>query len=70
MTILPLLLLATSPIQIDGIFNDWPTAVTHQEDDQFIYERIELPSVACLQQLPEQKVVHVGEYTIFFSPEE
>jgi len=68
MIFLPLVLVATSPIQIDGSFDDWPDAITHQEDEHFIYTRLELPSVACLQQLPEQKVMNVGEYTIFFSP--
>ncbi|MBC8309097.1 MAG: endonuclease/exonuclease/phosphatase family protein [Phycisphaerales bacterium] len=68
MLILPILCLALSPIQIDGSFHDWEDGVTHQEDDYFVYQLIELPSEACLQQLPEQKVVEIGEYTVFFSP--
>ncbi|MBT4530238.1 MAG: hypothetical protein HOC27_03450 [Phycisphaerae bacterium] len=68
MHFLLLLLLATSPIQIDGSFNDWPEGITHQEDGNYVYELIELPSDACLQQLPEQKIVEAGEYTVFFSP--
>ena len=68
MPILPLLLLALSPIQIDGSFEDWAQGVTHQEDAHYIYTRIKIPSEACLQQLPEQKVVEIGDYTIFFSP--
>ena len=68
MIILPILCLALSPIQIDGSFHDWEEGVNHQEDDYFVYQRIELPNEACLQQLPKQKVVEIGEYTVFFSP--
>ena len=70
MTILPLLLLALTPIQIDGSFQDWPTGITHQEDPFFHYSLIELPSEQCLQQLPKQHVVELGQYTIIFSPSE
>ena len=68
MTIIPLLCLALSPIQIDGNFSDWKAGVTQQEDEHFVYARIELPEAQCLQQLPEQKIVDVGEYKVFFSP--
>ncbi len=68
MTFLPMLLLALSPIQIDGKFNDWADDVTQQEDDYYIYKLIELPSEACLQQLPEQKIIAIGDYKVFFSP--
>jgi endonuclease/exonuclease/phosphatase family metal-dependent hydrolase len=68
MTILPLILLALSPIQIDGSFDDWAEGVTRQEDTQYTYAIIELPNEQCLQQLPQQKVVEIGEYTVFFSP--
>ena len=70
MTILPLLLLALSPIQIDGSFQDWPEGITRQEDLHFHYARIELPSKKCLQQLPTQHVIELGQYTILFSPTE
>jgi len=66
--LIPLLCFALSPIQIDGSFNDWAKGVTSQEDSQFVYRLVLLPESACLQQLPEQKVVELGEYTIFFSP--
>ncbi|MDE1038412.1 MAG: hypothetical protein OR996_06170, partial [Phycisphaerales bacterium] len=69
MQILPLLLLAISPIQIDGLLGDWADGVTLQEDAQFVYKRIDLPSESCLQQLPEQKVVQIGEYEVYFSPD-
>jgi len=69
MHILPLLLLATSPIQIDGSFNDWAAGITSQEDNNYVYKLIEFPEPKCLQQLPEQLVVDVGRYTIFFSPD-
>jgi endonuclease/exonuclease/phosphatase family metal-dependent hydrolase len=62
------LLLAVSPIQIDGLFQDWSDGTNHQEDAKYLYTLVELPNKACLQQLPEQKVVELGEYTIFFSP--
>ena len=68
MHILPILCLTLSPIQIDGSFHDWEDGVTQQEDAYFVYQRIEILSEACLQQLSEQKVVDIGEYTIFFSP--
>ncbi|HIA71842.1 MAG TPA: endonuclease/exonuclease/phosphatase family protein [Phycisphaerales bacterium] len=70
MHFLPLLFLLTSQIQIDGLFQDWPDGVTHQEDAQFVYKRIVLEDVACLQQLPEQKVIQLGQYTIIFSPKD
>ena len=69
MQILPLLLLAISPIQLDGLLGDWADGVTLQEDAQFVYKRIDLPSESCLQQLPEQKVVQIGEYEVYFSPD-
>lgn len=68
MHLIPLLCLALSPIQIDGSFNDWPVGTSTQEDSHFLYKRIELPTKGCLQQLPEQLVVQLGEYTLFFSP--
>ena len=70
MPLLPCLLLALSPIQIDGSFQDWEEGVTHQKDDHYLYQLIELPSEACLQQLPEEKVVELGQYTILFSPKD
>jgi hypothetical protein len=68
MAILPLLLLALSPIQIDGTFQDWPEGITNQNDAHFLCRLIELPSEQCLQQLSEQHVVELGQYTILFSP--
>ena len=68
MQIVSLLCLALSSIQIDGSFTDWPDGVTHQEDTHFEYAMVELPSQACLQQLPHQKVLTLGQYTIYFSP--
>ena len=65
MHLIPLLCFALSPIQIDGSFNDWAKGVTSQEDSQFVYRLVLLPESACLQQLPEQKVVELGEFTIF-----
>ncbi len=69
MTILPILLLALSPIQIDGSFHDWPKGITSQEDPFFYYSLIELPSEKCLQQLAEPQSIELGQYTIIFSPE-
>ncbi|MBC8522297.1 endonuclease/exonuclease/phosphatase family protein, partial [PVC group bacterium] len=57
-----------SQIEIDGSVQDWPDGITHQEDKQFIYELIELPSDSCLQQLPKQQVIQLGQYTVIFSP--
>lgn len=68
MHLLPLLLLALSPIQIDGSFSDWSDGITRQEDAHYLYLLVEIPQQACLQQLEEQKVVKLGEYTILFSP--
>ena len=68
MCLIPLLCVALSPIQIDGSFHDWPSGISSQEDTHFLYKRIELPTKGCLQQLPKQMVVELGEYTIFFSP--
>ncbi len=68
MTLLPLLILSLSPVQIDGLFQDWDEGINHQEDSRFIYKRIELPNRSCLQQLAKQKIVELGGYTIFFSP--
>ncbi len=70
MTFLPLLLLTLTPIQIDGSFNDWPDETTKQEDALFLYSLIDLPKQACLQQLSEQHIVELGQYTVIFSPEE
>ena len=33
MTILPLILLAVSPFQIDGTFTDWDKGITRAEDE-------------------------------------
>ena len=68
MPFLLLLLLALSPIQIDGSFKDWPEGVSSQEDAHYLYLLVELPQEACLQQLEEQKVLVLGENTITFSP--
>ncbi len=68
MLLLPLLALTLSPIQIDGSFSDWPEGITVQEDAYFEYALVTLPEKACLQQLPEQKIIELGAYTIFFSP--
>jgi endonuclease/exonuclease/phosphatase family metal-dependent hydrolase len=68
MHLIPLLCIALSPIQIDGSFHDWAKGVTSQEDEHFVYKLVLLPERACWQQLPEQKVVELGEYTILFSP--
>ena len=68
MHLIPLLCIALSPIQIDGSFTDWSPEVTFQEDSRFLYTLVEIPTESCLQQLPEQKVVTLGQYTIFFSP--
>ncbi|MDP7009624.1 MAG: endonuclease/exonuclease/phosphatase family protein [Phycisphaerales bacterium] len=68
MPLLPLLLLALSPIQIDGSFQDWPEGVHVQEDAQFLYALIETQSEVCLQQLPSELVVELGDYNIYFSP--
>jgi endonuclease/exonuclease/phosphatase family metal-dependent hydrolase len=68
MTIVPLLLLLSSQIQIDGSFSDWPEGITQQEDAHFVYQRIDLPSAVCLQQLPQQKSIQLGPYTVIFSP--
>jgi endonuclease/exonuclease/phosphatase family metal-dependent hydrolase len=68
MTILPLLLLALSPIQIDGSFDDWNGSTNTHEDSNYIYERIQLQRTACLQQLPKEKAISIGPYKILFSP--
>ena len=68
MHLIPLLCFALSPIQNDGSFNDWAPGITSQEDSQFVYKLVLLSESACLQQLPKQKVVELGEFTIFFSP--
>ena len=70
MNIVSLFCLAVSPILIDGEFDDWPTGITHQEDSQFIYELIQFPQTQCLQQLPKQHVLELGDYVIYFSPTE
>lgn len=70
MTILPLLLLTLSPIQIDGSFSDWPEGIIRQADSNYEYALITLPSAACLQQLPKEMSLQLGAYTITFSPEE
>jgi hypothetical protein len=66
MTILPLLLLTLSPIQIDGSFSDWPEGIIRQADSNYEYALITLPSAACLQKLhiknwPSQ-LVHQRRY--------
>ena len=68
MQTLLLILLAHLPIQIDGSFSDWNEGLTRQEDAHYVYALVELPEEACLQQLEEQKVVELGEYTVIFSP--
>ncbi len=68
MTLLPLLIITLSTIQIDGSFNDWAEGELHHEDESYIYKIIEVTTKSCLQQLPEQKVVEIGDYTVFFSP--
>ena len=70
MTIVPLLLLTLSPIQIDGSFSDWPEGIIRQADSNYEYALITLPSAACLQQLPKEMSLQLGAYTITFSPEE
>lgn len=68
MHFIPLLCLALSPIQIDGSFTDWKENVYTQEDATYLYKRINIQEEGCLQQLPEQLVVKIGEYTVIFSP--
>ncbi|MBC8201140.1 MAG: endonuclease/exonuclease/phosphatase family protein [Planctomycetes bacterium] len=70
MPILPLLLFALSPIQIDGSFDDWTGTADSFEDSSYIYERIKLPRPACLQKLAKEKAVSIGPYEILFSPNE
>ena len=68
MHFIPLLCLALSPIQIDGSFADWKEGVNTQEDSSYFYKRISIQEEGCLQQLPEQLVIEVGQYTVIFSP--
>tara|TARA_B100000959_G_C14941193_1_gene607894 strand:+ start:393 stop:1535 length:1143 start_codon:yes stop_codon:yes gene_type:complete len=70
MTILPLLLLALSPIQIDGEFNDWEEGVTNAKDSHYLYQRISLRKKGCLQQLSKEKIVSIGDYSVHFSPKD
>ena len=68
MTILPLILLAVSPFQIDGTFTDWDKGITRAEDEFYSYQRITLPTEQCLQQLPSQLNINMDGYDITFSP--
>jgi endonuclease/exonuclease/phosphatase family metal-dependent hydrolase len=70
MLILPLLLLALSPIQIDGSFDDWDEGVKTTEDSNYIYLKISMPKEVCLQKLPREKKVSIGPYVVHFSPKE
>ena len=70
MQFLPMLLLALSPIQIDGQFNDWDKDLKSTQDSHYLYQRISLPSTSCLQQLPNEKVIEIGGVTVNFSPKD
>ena len=70
MHILLLLLLALSPIQIDGSFDDWDEGVKTTEDSNYIYLKISMPKKVCLQKLPREKKVSIGPYIVCFSPKE
>jgi endonuclease/exonuclease/phosphatase family metal-dependent hydrolase len=70
MPILPLLLLALSPIQIDGSFEDWTASENSFEDSGYFYKRIKLPRTACLQKLSNEKMVTIGPYEILLSPKD
>ncbi len=70
MTFLPLLLLALSPIQIDGKFDDWSKDVTATEDRNYLYQRISLRKKDCLQQLSKEKTILIGDYSVHFSPKD
>ena len=69
MTIVPILILAVSPILIDGSFDDWNEGQTKAADEFYLYQRITFPEERCLQQLPKEQRVQLGEYEIVFSPE-
>lgn len=69
-TLLPLLLLSLSPIQIDGSFSDWPEGIVTQTDSNYVYALVTVPKEACLQQLPKELSLQLGAYTITFSPED
>jgi len=70
MTFVPLLILAVSPILIDGSFEDWGKGETETADEYYFYKRITLQDKACLQQLPKERSIQLGGYEILFSPEE
>ena len=70
MYFLPTLLLAISPIQIDGLFNDWKDGLKNTQDSHYLYQRISLNSTSCLQQLPKEKIIEFGGITVKFSPNE
>ena len=68
MTLVPLLILAVSPILIDGSFEDWSEGQTESSDEYYLYRRVTSEEERCLQQLPDQYLMQLGDYDIVFSP--
>lgn len=68
MTLVPLLILAVSPILIDGSFEDWNEGQTTASDEYYLYHRITFPEARCLQQLPDEHRIQLGDYEVVFSP--
>ena len=68
MTLVPLLILAVSPILIDGSFEDWSEGQTESSDEYYLYRRVISEEERCLQQLPDQYLMQLGDYDIVFSP--